>query len=107
MTGMGGSLNRKNVLAATLIFLFILTGILLVFFLFSVISSLWEKLQSYVFRMQKFTTISFDSYMPTEILEKVIKMHLLGLDISSLNAKDKDISLTEVTYSFLFCRKEF
>lgn len=34
LTGMGGSLNRKNVLAATLIFLFILTGILL-FFSFS------------------------------------------------------------------------
>lgn len=30
--------------------------------------------------------------MPVEILEKVIKMHLLGLDILSLNAKDADIS---------------
>lgn len=51
--------------------------------------------------------ISSDFGMPIEILEKVIKIHPLGPDISDLNAKDIFLSLTEVIYGFLFCRKEF
>lgn len=51
--------------------------------------------------------ISSDFGMSIEILEKVIKMHPLGLDISGLNAKDMFISLNTVIYGFLFCKKEF
>lgn len=50
--------------------------------------------------------ISFDSGMPIEILEKVTKMHPLGLNGQGLNAKDIDLFLTKVAYGLLFCRKE-
>lgn len=105
MTGMGESLKQEKCSGSNLNFLVYI--ILLVFFLFSIIPSLWKNLKFSAFRVQKFTMTSFDSDMPTEILEKVIKMHLLGLGIYSLNAKCIDISLTKVTYGFLFCRKEF
>jgi len=44
--------------------------------------------------------------MPIGILEKVVRMHLLGLHEDVLNTKDIDFSLFEVAHDFLFSRED-
>lgn len=91
VTGMGGSLKQHKCSGSNLNFLVCTNQYFVVFFPFLYNAQLVEKLQFSVFRVQKFTMTSFDSDMPTEILEKVTEMHLLGLDICGLNGKDIDI----------------
>lgn len=105
MTGTGESSKQGKWSGSNLNFLVYTNWYFVVLSSFSIISSLGEKLKFSVFRVQKFSMTSSDSGMHTEILEKVIKMHLLGLDISGLNAKDIDISLTKVTYVFFILQE--
>lgn len=70
--------KTKNYCSGNSLHLLVYTSQYFVYFLpFSIISILGDKKKSQfgVFRLQKFTKISFDPAMPIGILEKVVKIH--------------------------------
>lgn len=109
MTGVGGSLKQEKCSGSSLHILVYTSQYFVYFLPFSIFSSLGDKkkLQFGVFRLQKFTKISFDPGIPIGILETVLKILLLGLHEQVLNRlKYIDLSLPKVAYVFLFCRKD-